>query len=762
MYDLNLLQIQLQQGEPLAQVSGFHAAAPPKRPVRSRAEDMLILSLIASGGAEPSQDVLQGWLEKLAQDFYKTSGSVTAALRTLVETLNLTMMEKNLQSSGQGSAVAGALNLAAIHRHNLYLAQSGPAHAFFLTDRGLEHFYDASLSDRGLGFSRTPNIRYYQSGLGTSGYLFMTDTPPESWTEGLLMIGGFPDLSQLRRRLLNQAPSEFRLDLVRMMPGEGQVYAQQPTAPAPQTETAAAQALEASPPAVSSMPDEEVFEAPDESVLEDTQKIRRQSPEPQEPARPEAVNPKKEQVRPTQFAGLPVSEPLQQQREQLKEKGLQGLAAFFEWRRGVKARVDAFFKKLLPKASLDSQDGEPKLSKKTMLIVALLVPVVVTAIAAGIYLARGHAMQYDYYYEQAVTHSTNGQTAEDSDEQRSEWQQALTLLDQAESYRVTDESTALREQTQDALDLLDGAVRLEYHPAIIGTFSSDIYITQIVSFGTDLYLFDEAGGRVIHAERTSQGYEVDADFVCSAGSYSTGTVGSLVDITTLPINNTYQAHILAADGVGNVAYCAPDEDPIVQTLPTSSGVTPEVKRITYASGYLYVLDTYADTVRVYLATDGQFLDEPTDFFEGIETGGKPDISQIVDLTVNGQELYLLREDGMLVDCVSSGLSSEPVICENPVTYLDSREGREDQTVTMPESSYDSILYTEPPDPAVNILDATNADIYQFSLQFKLYQRLRPDMGDYEVNSTTATAFTIGIDRIAYLAFGNQVFYAYID
>ena len=422
---------------------------------------------------------------------------------------------------------------------------------------------------------------------------------------------------------------------------------------------------------------------------------------------------------------------------------------------------------VVEKYSVDTtsqQLSEPNSSKSTKKIipVVLVISLVVTAIAVGIYLARGRTMQYTYYYDQAVTHSNFGLTAEDPIDSRSEWAQTLAFLDQAESYRITDETIALREQVQNALDLLDGAVRLAYHPAIIGSFTSEINITQIVSLGTDLYLFDEAGGRVIHAERTNQGYEVDPEFVCAAGNFSGGSVGALVDMTSLPVTNTYNAHILASDGNGNIVYCAPGEDPVVQTLPTSASTIPVVKRIVYESGYLYVLDTAANTIRVYQATNYQFLDAPTDFFEGITAGGKPDISQIIDLTVNGQELYLLREDGMLVDCVSSGLSSEPVICENPVAYVDGRVGKEDQGVTMPESNYISVLYTEPPDPAINILDAVNADIYQFSLRFKLYRRFRPDLGDYEVESTTATAFTIGIDRIAFLAFGHQVFYAYVE
>ncbi len=138
------------------------------------------------------------------------------------------------------------------------------------------------------------------------------------------------------------------------------------------------------------------------------------------------------------------------------------------------------------------------------------------------------------------------------------------------------------------------------------------------------------------------------------------------------------------------------------------------------------------------------------------------MTQIVDLDVNSQELYLLRSDGMLVDCVSRRLSSDPVICENPVTYMDGRAGQEDQTLAMPDADYRSILYMDPPDPSIYILEGTNADLYQFSLRFKLYKRLRPDLGAYEVDSPTATAFTIGIDRIAFLAFGHQVFYAYVE
>jgi hypothetical protein len=270
---------------------------------------------------------------------------------------------------------------------------------------------------------------------------------------------------------------------------------------------------------------------------------------------------------------------------------------------------------------------------------------------------------------------------------------------------------------------------------------------------------------VIHATRGSQGvqgYQIDTNFVCRRGNFSGGAIDALVDMTPLPINNPYQAHILAADAHGNVVFCGPGLDPVVQALPRGDTSIGEVTRIALEGQLLYVLDPSAAALRVYRSTNGQFLDAPTEFFAGGEGSPKPALGSIVDFAVNGAEVYLLQGDGRLTHCVASGLPGNPVNCEDPVSYVDGRPGKEDQPLLMPGSEFVSILYTAPPDPAVNILDAVNADIFRFSLRFRLHQRLRSDFGNYEVIEPTATAFTIGVDRIAFVAFGHQVFYAYVE
>ncbi|MFN2303404.1 MAG: hypothetical protein ACK2TV_06695, partial [Anaerolineales bacterium] len=191
MYDLNIIPIRHKNGKQLSEWPGFLAVNPPRRAVRSRADDILVLSLILSKDERLSSHEQSSLLEHLTQDFYKTPGSVTSALRALIETLNLTMMENNLKFARSGIATTGAINLAAIHRQSIYIVQSGLTHAYILTKQGLQHFYDASQMDRGLGLSRSPDLHYYQADLDQGGYLFMTDTPPETWTEDQLLQGTF-------------------------------------------------------------------------------------------------------------------------------------------------------------------------------------------------------------------------------------------------------------------------------------------------------------------------------------------------------------------------------------------------------------------------------------------------------------------------------------------------------------------------------------------------------------------------------------------
>jgi hypothetical protein len=296
----------------------------------------------------------------------------------------------------------------------------------------------------------------------------------------------------------------------------------------------------------------------------------------------------------------------------------------------------------------------------------------------------------------------------------------------------------------------------------VDSLPENVNITRIIYYGADLYLLDSYAGGVIHALGTGQGYKVQDDMMCQAGNYSGGNIGALIDMVSLPPNNPYQAHILGLDGAGNVVYCAPGLAPVVQSLPSAGESQSTAVRAAYESNTLYVLDRDAKSINVFSSTNGQFIDLPIDYFGASEPGEKPDLSSVTDLEVNGSKLYLLKSSGSIVECVYSGLPGDLVNCQDPVTYNDGRTGREDQPVSIPESNFVSILYNPPPVSTISILDANTADIYRFSQIFRLNRQLRPDMGDAELLNPTATAFTIGMERVIFLAFGNQVFFAYVE
>ena len=97
----------------------------------------------------------------------------------------------------------------------------------------------------------------------------------------------------------------------------------------------------------------------------------------------------------------------------------------------------------------------------------------------------------------------HGQT--DPTEVRRAWDSTLYYLDLADKYQVTQDSLNLRQQAQTALDNLDGIVRLDFHPAIVGGLSRTVRINRMAATNTDLYLLDASRGSVMRAALGSSG-----------------------------------------------------------------------------------------------------------------------------------------------------------------------------------------------------------------------------------------------------------------
>ena len=123
-------------------------------------------------------------------------------------------------------------------------------------------------------------------------------------------------------------------------------------------------------------------------------------------------------------------------------------------------------------------------------------------------------------------------------------------------------------------------------------------------------------------------------------------------------------------------------------------------------------------------------------------------------------IYFLRSDGHMVKCAISNIPDIPTRCDDPATFNDPRSGRENKTDLMPETQYNQIQTINAPDPSLYILDPSHAAIYRFSVVLNFQDQIRPSSTTNPAPPRSdPTAFTITPRRIAFLAYGNQVFMA---
>ena len=752
MFDLNLISLSYDDGKLQDETLGFYATSAPKRSARGRQEDSLIIFLTLKDSKLLSPQSQTELLERLSSVFFKTSGSVTLAMRMVIDTLNISLLERNLKLVEDRDRISAFLNLAVIHRDTLFISQCGITHALLINKGDLIHFFDVDIGKRGLGLSRSPKIRYFQHAVEDGDYLIISPEPSESWNQDNLVSQGRPGIEQLWRRLHHKMPLNQHAGLIQLHAGEGSVniirpkwerngQSSSPTGAEPVRKNDLVRDI--SPPKPVPEAVNPVIKS-DEETVEFMEKV-------QPIATENAAFPKVEFEKAEDDPQTKSSVQL----EKLELAGLKGLSMSFDWLRRAKNIVTTFFKDLMGKISPIAGANQPKLSRGTMFFIAIVIPLLVVAVAVSVYVARGKEQQYLYYFSQAQAAVANAQIASDVETQRSVWGQALIWADQASDYRDSEELRALITQAQSALDELDGAERLAFQPAIVGELYNEIDIRHIIALGSDLYLLDASQGRVIHLTLGGNGYEVDAGFICQAGQYGSITVGNLVDVVSIPINNEFRAPVLAVDSSGNILYCTTGKEPEARSLVTPSQGWGAIQSMAYDSQRLFLLDPGENAIWVYEGSASVFETAPRFYFEGFPL----DVSTVVDITNNGDELYMLHNDGHLASCIASGFEFAPIKCTDPEPYHDERVGV--RSLNLPELQFNQVLYSPPPDPSIFLLAPGYADIYQFSLRLNLNRIYRPNFGEYDVEGKEATAFAIAANRRAFLAFGYQLFYAVI-
>jgi hypothetical protein len=198
---------------------------PPKKGSRGRDGDSMVLFLSLAGKTPYSPDELTALLQRAAQAYYQSSGSLTAGMKAAAEVCNSQLLERNLKNAREeGGQALGRLHLGVLRGNTLFMAVSGPAHAFLLGTQEVQSFYDAQ-AGRGLGSGASVGLRYFQTQIEPGDAFVFSPEPPASWTPAAL--AGCPTLTleHLRRRLLNNIGPNLQAVVIKFQSGGGEIHA---------------------------------------------------------------------------------------------------------------------------------------------------------------------------------------------------------------------------------------------------------------------------------------------------------------------------------------------------------------------------------------------------------------------------------------------------------------------------------------------------------------------------------------------------------
>jgi hypothetical protein len=817
VFDFTYYPLHIQDSQEKTDLPGLIVSPSPRRAARGRSGDQLILLVSLAGSSPLAADPLKQLASRLAETYFQTPGSVTAAMRAVGDALNQFLLDRNLRSTGSGRQSAGMLNLAVIRGDDLFLAHGGPAFTGLIDVTGERRFQDAAGS-RGLGLSRSNPLRFYQATIQHGSWLILSPEPTPIWAEASPAganpsTGSLPNADLLRQHLLILNPAQVRATLVQFQTGNGKAVpgrfsssyiplpavqlpaAPMPTAPLPEVQLTATEPLqltglesaEAGPPrpgldlpgqAGDGIPSKPAAD-PSAGSTGDTPKRSRgerpsgrpSAPPPEDPrpggrgSRPSAGGPASRE--PRNGSGFRPLGGVNQAAAGAAAPAPRGaavpvlrflsssLSKIRHTREGASRGLGGFLANLLP-----GQGGQPtSLSPLTMAFIALAVPLVVVVASLMVYFERGREQQFQVYYSQAVEAALQTQDQTDPAVLREAWLSALGYLDKADANRPNkEESRALRLQAQSGLDELELVVRLNFQPAIRGDLAATVNVVDMVASSADLYLLDATLGKVIRSVITGQGYEVDADFRCEPGPSGSFIVGRLVDLAPMPRGNDFKASIVAVDAEGNALFCVPGGVPTSIPMGLPANGWGSIDAIALDANTLYVLDPQNNAVWEYAGLNS-VREEPGLFFSN---GDTPNLSSAIDLAVNGEDMYILHADGHLTLCTVTYTGGYTTRCTEPAPLSDPRPGRQSNPTTLPGTAFSHLLFTSPPDPSVYVLEPGSQSIYHFSLRLNLQRQLRlPSTSDTIYPAGAATAFAIGPNRMAFLAFGSKVYYGLI-
>jgi len=429
----------------------------------------------------------------------------------------------------------------------------------------------------------------------------------------------------------------------------------------------------------------------------------------------------------------------------------------------IKSKINSLISKSFRSTSVSGDINQNSLSSTSMLMIAILVAVFVSAIGITVYFQSGLGSQQKELIANANLLVADALEESDGSNKILLYEEALRLVIESENYGKSQEINNFKSFIQEELDTLKGVTRLDVQFTISGGLDRRINIQRMVIHEAgDLFALDGGTGRVIRMISTNSDYVVDTTFTCGPGKYGDVIVDPLVDIEAVNYANNFNAKLMGIDARGNLILCSQSADPIAIQLKQAEISWGEIKALAFNGYNLFVLDTgdvNRDIYR-YPANDYAFDLIPESIFS---TNLPENLPGAVDIAVNQEELYLIHKNSELTRCNLLGGRTAST-CEDNVGYGVIINGQSRENVnTITGTNFTQIYLTEPPDPSIYFLDENSGSVYHFSLAINLQQLISPNLNKVPNASEESqlTAFAVNPNGIIHFAYGNQIYYGFL-
>ncbi|MCE7858675.1 MAG: hypothetical protein DYG86_02665 [Chloroflexi bacterium CFX2] len=220
--DINLSALYRIQGQEPGEMPGVLAVHPPRTAARGREQDRLIVYLLLAGNAAVSTSEYRKLAEDVADVFYQTPRAVTSALRAAADSLNKTLLDRNMSTSGRGQYTLAWMVLAVLRESQCIFSINGPMHAYWFGADGSRHTFEPSISGKGLGSSQAVNIHYAQADLAANDLLLFCGRLPNAWSTPLESTQS-SSFEAMRRRLTSLTNEDLNAVLIQIVAGNGSI-----------------------------------------------------------------------------------------------------------------------------------------------------------------------------------------------------------------------------------------------------------------------------------------------------------------------------------------------------------------------------------------------------------------------------------------------------------------------------------------------------------------------------------------------------------